>query len=524
MSGLKASQRQIWLLSLLSATVLSLPVSSFAPDAEIPVDGPPVARRAPRPPSASGHQAVPNNAVVKIHVTIQSEDYAMPWQTSPPVSGTGTGFVIGNKKILTNAHVVSNAKFLEVQKDGEARRYKAKVSFIGHDCDLAILEVEDASFFSGTVPVSFAKELPRLNDEVTVVGYPLGGDRISVTRGIVSRLDYSVYTHSSVDSHLVLQVDAAINPGNSGGPILYQGEVVGLAFQGLSSAENIGYGIPVPVIRHFLNDIGDGTYNGYPELGAFFLDTRNPALRRSLSLHDDDTGVVIYSIDPFGAAKGFLEIGDVILSTDGFPVASDGTIQLDGHSVLFSELLERKQWGESVVFSIMRKGRKMDLKVPLKNPPDPFVYRRLYDQRPSYLIVGGLVFSPLTREYLVSVDRSASSPQVLNLLYYSAFAKTDGLYEGKQEFVVLARRLPHRVNTYMEPFVNGLVSEVNGVKISQLSDVKKAIAGNTNRFHVVKFEGHPDRLVLDARAVRAADRDILLKYDISSPEYLPGDK
>ena len=176
------------------------------------------------------------SGVVKIYATFQAEDYTTPWQTGRPGSGTGTGFVIAKRRILTNAHVVSNARFLEVSRDGQPGRYLARVAFIAHDCDLAALTVDDPAFFDGITPLSLAKAIPSLNDEVTVLGYPTGGDRISVTRGVVSRIDYSGYSHSGVDQHLVLQVDAAINPGNSGGPILFDRRVVGLAFQGLAWA------------------------------------------------------------------------------------------------------------------------------------------------------------------------------------------------------------------------------------------------------------------------------------------------
>ncbi|MBN2302416.1 MAG: trypsin-like peptidase domain-containing protein, partial [Lentisphaerae bacterium] len=288
------------------------------------------------------------SAVVKVHVVFQREDHTMPWQGGRPISATGTGFIIDGKRILTNAHVVSDAKFLQVQKNDDARMYDAVVEFIGHDCDLATLVVEDLSFYENTEALTFANTLPTLNDTVTVIGYPAGGSKLSITKGVVSRLDYNVYTHSGVDYHLVIQVDAAVNPGNSGGPVMLNNHVVGLAFQGLSNAENIGYGIPVPVLRHFLDDIADGIYHGYPELGIGFMDTRNPAMREQLLMTDQMSGVVVYYVDPFGSAITHLKNGDVLLSIDGHRIADDGTINVDDNTLIFSELLERKQCGETV--------------------------------------------------------------------------------------------------------------------------------------------------------------------------------
>src|SRR5258708_8002778 len=107
-----------------------------------------------------------------------------------------------------------------------------------------------------------------------------------VPQGVVSRVDFRTYTHSVVDSHLTIQIDAAINPGNSGGPVLQNGKVVGVAFQGFSGdvAQNVGYMIPTPVIRPFLKDIEDGHYDRYMALSTGVANTLNPAIRTGLDL------------------------------------------------------------------------------------------------------------------------------------------------------------------------------------------------------------------------------------------------
>ena len=473
-----------------------------------------------RPAPAASAARTGKNSVFKIYVTYQREDYAAPWQGGRPASGTGSGFMIGRKRILTNAHLVSDARFLEVQKDGSPTRYRGRVLHVGLDCDLAVLTVDDDDFFADTRPLAFARGLPDLNDEVMVLGYPMGGTRLSVTRGVVSRIDYTTYLHSGVDNHLVLQVDAAINAGNSGGPILYKGRVVGLAFQGLSWAENIGYAIPLPVVRHFLDDIEDGEYHGYPELGVATMEMRNPALRRGLGLPEGESGVVVTYVDPFGSAKDRILCGDVLLSIDRHPIKDDGSIAFDGGSVPFTEFIERRQWGESVLFGIWRDGAVFSLPVDLDNPEDPFVYRNSYDRRPEYFIVGGLVFSPLSREYLRTVESKLSDANAQQLFYYSSYAKVDGLHEGCDEFVVLIRRLPHPVNTYAEKFVYGVLEEANGIPVRGLADVKKAMLKPDRGFHVFRFAGMDDLLVLDASAAGAAESELLGRYGVSGAEHL----
>lgn len=461
-----------------------------------------------------------NRSVVKIYVTIQQEDYSLPWQPGRPIGATGSGFIISKRRILTNAHIVSDTRFIEVQKSGDSKRYAAKVSLVGHDCDLAMLTVDDESFFSGTRPVTFADELPKLNDEVIVQGYPLGGARLSVTRGIVSRIDYSLYSHSGVDEHLVLQVDAAINPGNSGGPVIYNGRVVGLAFQALSMAENIGYAIPVPVIQRFLKDVEDEEYNGYPEMGAAVLSTRNIALRKDRGLPEERTGTIVWHLDLYGAGKGLLQPGDILLSIDGLPIADDGTVNLNGNNVDYPELLERKQWGESVRCSVWRNRTEQEITIPLTNPRDPFAFRNEYDERPEYYICGGLVFSPLTQQYLQRVVRRVDNSNEQQLIYCRQYAKLDNLCEGRRQFVVLIKRLPHTVNMYAGNFINGIVAEVNGRRVGCMSDIKTAVESRKSGFHVLRFEGMDETLVLDAEAVLRANGEIWKTYGIAEPEHI----
>ncbi len=456
-------------------------------------------------------------AVVKINVTSQQPDYLMPWQkTDKPVSASGSGFIVRGRRILTNAHVVSGANFIEVRRDADPRKYEAAIEFIGHDCDLAILRVDDEAFFENAVSLEMGDALPGLNDMVIVVGYPIGGERISVTRGVVSRIDYSLYEHSGVDSHLVIQVDAAINPGNSGGPALFDGKVVGLAFQGIFAAQNIGYAIALPVIRRFLADIEDGVYDGYPDLGVLWLDAQNPALRAGLALEDDHSGVLVTFVDPFASGAGILLPRDVILSIDGRQVAFDGTIRLDGHITEFVELLERKQCGESVALDVWRNGALVELTVPLRPMDDSFVFRREYGVAPEYFIIGGLVFSPLTRGYMSAIG-GAPSVNAQNFRYYMSYAKLDRLHMERDHFTVLTMRLPHPCNTYAEPFLHAVVSSVNGRRIRRMKDMRDAVKFPEKGFHVFRFDGMDEILVLSAEGTASSAPAIMSRYGIFEP-------
>jgi hypothetical protein len=180
----------------------------------------------------------------------------------------------------------------------------------------------------------------------------------------------------------------------------------------------------------------------------------------------------------------------------------------------FSELIERKQWGDEVDLQIMRNLAVTNVAVSLTPPNDPYVYRNIYDKRPEYCILGGLVFSPLSRNYLATIGRSLDGVNQQQLLYVSQYVKIDELWKDRTQFVVLIKRLPHPVNSYAEPFMQGLVSEVNGIHIGSLADLKKAIQHPQNGYHIIKFEGMDDYIVMDAGQVMSSEKEILTRYAV----------
>ena len=411
-----------------------------------------------------------SKSLIRIEATSQGPNYKTPWSPGDVSSGVGAGFVVDGKRIMTNAHVVSNARFLTLCKEGDPNPYLAKVLHIAHDCDLALLSVENPAFFKGTSPLEFGG-IPEIESVVSAYGYPLGGARLSVTRGIVSRIDFCPYSHSGMDSHLAIQIDAAINPGNSGGPVMQNGKVVGVAFQGYSGdvAQNVGYMIPTPVIQRFLTDVKDGHYDRYVDLAVAYRNLFNPASRRALGLEDETTGVQVSSVYSGGAADGIVKPGDVILKIDGHTVSSDGTIPLENEAVPLDEVVERKFKGDKVQLDILREGKPMTLTVPL-NEPWPFkLQSNLYDEKPRFVVAGGLVFQPVDQNFM-----EAHEPSNQRLNYIFDYFIDDELHTNRPEIVVLSNILPDPVNAYAEEFRYSVVDEVNGHRIKRIEDIATA--------------------------------------------------
>src|ERR1700693_4798253 len=331
-------------------------------------------------------------SLVRITATEVAPDYRAPWNAGMLGRGIGAGFVIGGNRIMTNAHVVSNSRYLTVERDGDPNKYPAKVLFVAHDCDLALITV-DSSFFKNMIPLKFGG-IPELESTVSAYGYPIGGERMSVTTGIVSRIDFQLYTHSSIDQHLAIQISAQINPGNSGGPVMQDAKVVGVAFQGYSGdvAQGVAYMIPTPVINRFLKDISNGHYDEYPDLAITYAKLQNPAQRKFLGLKDDDRGVLVSSVVAAGPSDGILRPGDVLLAIDGHPIASDANVEIEGERAQFEEVVERKFKGDSVKFDILRDKQPMTVTINLYKPWPYSVQGHSYDVRPRYLLYGGLLF------------------------------------------------------------------------------------------------------------------------------------
>ena len=508
----------IWLLVAgnLAAQQRGTPPSSTPPDASPTTSAsPPATVVVPAPALPARPNGNMQSSVVRISATELEPDYKAPWNAGAIQRGVGAGFVIEGGRIMTNAHVVSNSRYLTVEREGDPNKYPASVLFVAHDCDLALISVSSPDFYKNMRPLTFGG-IPALESTVSAYGYPIGGQRMSVTTGIVSRIDFQLYTHSSIDQHLAIQISAQINPGNSGGPVMQDAKVVGVAFQGYSGdvAQGVAYMIPTPVISRFLKDVSDGRYDRYVDLGITHLKLQNPAMRRFLGLKDDDRGVMVQTVVAASSSAKVLKLGDVLLAIDDHPIASDSFVELEGERVDMAEVVERKFRGDSVKLDIIRDKQPMTVNVEL-GPIWPYAIQgHSYDVQPRYVVYGGLLFQPLSRALI-----EAYQPQDLRLRHYFEFFVIDEIYKEHPELVVLTNILPDPINTYLQAYRAGIVDEVNGTKIRTLDDLAQMFAQTPERF-VVRFIGDGPPLVLDRAQVDSARERIRTRYNVLKEQNL----
>ncbi|KAK9139463.1 hypothetical protein Scep_009144 [Stephania cephalantha] len=450
------------------------------------------------------------NAVVKVYCTHTAPDYSLPWQKQRQFTSTGSAFMIGDGKLLTNAHCVEHGTQVKVKRRGDDTKFVAKVLARGIECDIALLSVENEEFWKGTESLRFGR-LPCLQDAVTVVGYPLGGDTISVTKGVVSRIEVTSYAHGASEL-LGIQIDAAINPGNSGGPAFNdQGECIGVAFQVFRSeeAENIGYVIPTTVVSHFLNDYErNGKYTGFPCLGVLLQKLENPALRECLKVESNE-GVLVRKIEPTSDANNVLKEGDVIVSFDGIHVGSEGTVPFRStERIAFRYLISQKFAGDVAELGIIRQGTSMKVKTIL-NPRAHLVPYHIEGGQPSYLIVAGLVFTPLSEAL---IDEECEDTIGLKLLAKARYSLAK--FKGEQ-IVILSQVLANEVNIGYEDMSNQQVLKFNGVPIKNIRHLAHLVDSCKTKYLVFEFEDN-FLVVLEREAAVAASPCVLKDYGIPS--------
>jgi S1-C subfamily serine protease len=457
--------------------------------------------------SAASAESDLKDSVVKIYTVSQAYDYLQPWQMSRQASGTGSGCIIAGNRILTNAHVVANHTFIQVMRAGQAKKYVARLEIVGHECDLAMLRVDDEAFFEGTKPVDIG-ELPKIRDKVAVYGFPAGGARLAITEGIVSRVENIFYSHSYAFL-LCCQIDAPINPGSSGGPVISDGKIAGIAFQGRQSGENIGYMVPPPVIQHFLDDIADGTYDGTPDLAIEIETMENPDLRSRYRMQPEEAGILVTKVHPESLLEGLLAPEDVILEIGAYDVANDGTVEFrTGERTAGDYAVQAGQMGEATTMRILRGDERLAIDIPLTVPINSWqtVPRQTYEVAPTYFIVGGLVFSPVTSNLIGAMGSSRASGKFLDLYMQDSV-------EDREQVVTLLQILADETNMGYDFMLYSVIDEANGRKIVNIRDLVEAIETHQGEYHTILDEDG-FQITLSTENARQAAQGILARYRI----------
>jgi S1-C subfamily serine protease len=467
-------------------------------------------------PAAPGPDAI-ENSVVKVFSTARYPDPYKPWTKQAPTDVTASGVVIEGRRILTNAHVVLYASQVQVQANQAGDKLSANVEFIAPGIDLAVLKLDDETFFETHRPLPRASALPAIKDAVLAYGYPTGGTSLSITKGIVSRIEFLQYSPSVFG--LRVQIDAAINPGNSGGPAVVADRMIGLAFSHLGGADNIGYIIPCEEIELFLKDIADGRYDGKPAMYDDLQTLENEALRSFLKVPKSIEGIVVHKVfsdDPAYPLKEW----DVITRIGDTPVDDQGMIQIGANlRVRFQYLIQRLARDGKVPLRVARGSREIDVDLPVASSR-PMLLLELQGAYPSYFVYGPLVFSTATMEFLGGAKSSgAGGASFFNMIGSSLMKRMldRPAFDGESLAIVSSPFFPHKLaKGYGNPAAR-VVRSVNGVAVRNLAHLVQILRDSKEEFIVIQYDGlGGEGIVFPREAMVAATDEILTDNGVRS--------
>jgi len=466
------------------------------------------------------------NSIVKIFATMRTPDFFRPWTKQPAREVTGSGFVIEGRRILTNAHVVLYANQVQVQGNRSSAKISADVEFVAPGIDLAVLKLDDESFFESHAPLPRTSDLPKVRDSVLVYGYPVGGDNLSITKGIVSRLDFASYNYEV--SGLRVQIDAAINPGNSGGPAIVGNKVIGVAFSRLSNSQSIGYIIPSEEIDLFLSDIADGLYEGKPVILEELQTLENPALRDFLDLDNSTEGLVVNR--PFSDDSSYpLRQWDVIAKIGDTPIDNQGNILLkENLKINFSYILQNIVKDGILDLTVVRSSSEISVELPMMSRR-PRLIPHLPGEYPPYFIFGPVVFSIASEDLISALVNNRNSIAMSNALSITGSPMVTRrndtpAFEGEELVIIPSPLFAHSLSKgYSHPTMR-VVKKINGMEIKNLRHLVEVIRDSEDDFITIEFVGYAtESLVFHRKEMINATEEVLNDSGIrnfASPDML----
>jgi S1-C subfamily serine protease len=476
------------------------------PAQEIPSDAP-----ASRP--APGNASAKQPPVVRVNVTSQSYNFAQPWRKNPPALRQGLGVILLDGRILVTAELVANHTYIELEKPETALKAAAQVEALDYEANLALLSAPAAGFLQS---ISGAK----LDDRVAV------GDRVEIlqlepngrpvrTAATITTIEVGPYPVDD-SPFLVFKLSLPLQSRENSFtlPAFLGDKLVGLLMRYDSRTQTAGV-IPAPVIEHFLQAAAKEPYAGFPRAGLSYADTRDPQLRRFAKLPEGNGGAYITRIASGSPAEqAGLKVGDVLLRIDGKTIDQDGNYEDErfGKISLAHYASTVLKAGQTVPFVISRNGaeKTIDVTVAPRDRAKITSPSYIFDTPPNYLIVGGIVFSELSRQFLREWGPNWTREAPQRLVYLDRYQHELPPERGK--IVYISAVLPGTNTVGYENLSYQIIEEANGRPVRSLADLAEAIDNPTDRFHRIRLADDPGLVVLDVEGSKAEEERLQRDY------------
>ena len=452
-------------------------------------------------------------SVVSVRITGQEWNWRTPWAKQAPWNRVVTGLVVPGPRILLASAAIGNHLLIEVQKLGRDERWPARVRLADVEGPLALLEVDDPSFWTGLGPLPLAETVP-ISGEVKVYRWIRSGQFDAATANVRQvRAARHGLSRVSLPS---LEMTSAMEGGDSE-VVVGDGKALGLVTSRNGDALTA---IASPILRQFLKDASEPTYPGFARAGVAWQEMTNPALREDLGLRPGEGGVRLTRILPHGSGAGVLEVGDVILSVGGVEIDPTGQFEHPLYGRLSCALLftEGHRPGDALDLGILRNRERLSVKITLRRmlPEQEEIPPYVIGRGPDYAVVGGLVFQELTGPYLAAASEGGRRPAPRLLIAVDREGAIPN--PERPRIVVLTSVLPDAANLGFQDLRDLIVTTVNGKPIGSLPELRRALASPVGGYHVVEFlpgQGR-GRLVLDVAEVEASRDRVKNLYGVGS--------
>ena len=462
----------------------------------------------------------PSNSLVRVNATLQAYNFLRPWEKGNPTPRRGLGALLSGGRVLVTAELVVNSTYIELELPTTGEKTPARIVGLDYEANLALLAPVDEKSQMLAKMVPFELDLSvKAPDTISVWQVEDNGDGVSTDLDVLRTTVGEYFVSGSI--LLVYQVKGSLQyRANSFTlPAVRNNKLVGLLLS-YDSKELTSSLLPAPIIQHFLDDLKDGKYDGFPSIGLGFAQTLDDQFRKFTGLEQVKGGVFVRNVAKEGsAAKAGIEEGDVIVKIAGKEIDSRGNYAHPIYGKLnFSHLVRGDaKVGDTLKFDLIRKGKPLgvDVKLERREPGTYLIDPYMFDRGPRYLIFGGLIFQELTRPYLESWGKDWPTRAPFNLVYSNANPEK---YEqqGREKLVFLSQVLRTPATLGYENLNSIVVDKVDGKPIKSLADLADALNGVTlNGLHKIELEDYP-RLIWVHDGVSRKVNDQLLGYGIGS--------
>lgn len=424
------------------------------------------------------------DTVVQVFAQIAEVDLLQPYKTPAQYPAYGSGFFINdNGDLITNAHVINQAKAIWIQIPSLGKRIiEVDLVSVSPDRDLALLRVKPHELAViksalGRIPYLALgdSDIVRRADEVMALGYPLGQQSLKSTTGVVSGREGQF-----------IQMSAAINPGNSGGPLLnLKGEVIGINTAIIANAQNVGYIIPINDLKVILQDMYQMPLLRKPFLGVLF-NNGTETLAKFLGNPEPGGCYVVEVIDNSTLAKAGVKRGDMIYQINGhaIDIYGDMSVPWSEDKISIVDYVSRLSIGQEISLVVYRNGERKDLKVTFSKAELPAI-RKIYPgyEEIDYEVIAGMVVMPLTINHIQILAQNAPG-----------LTRFGEMNNQTRSTLVVTHIFPssqlYRSRTIT---VGSTLNEVNGFEVHTLADLRKALQEGDRTYLTIRASDHVAR-------------------------------